>query len=133
MAVNSINTTSSNNYSDKVKTESILPKGSTGSVSGTSDNKISVETYDAGRGTDSPRQDEKTDKKIQDAISQANNKMRQSKTRCEFSYHEKTKRVSIKMIDEVTQEVIKEIPPEETIKMIEKMWELAGLLIDEKR
>ena len=59
--------------------------------------------------------------------------MKQTKTKCEFSYHEETKRVSIKVIDEDTKEVIKEIPPEETLEMIAKMWELAGILVDEKR
>ena len=51
----------------------------------------------------------------------------------EFSYHEETKRVSIKVIDQDTKEVVKEIPPEETLEMIAKMWELAGILVDEKR
>ena len=72
-------------------------------------------------------------RQIKDAISRANSKMRNQRTRCEFSYHEETKRVSIKIMDEETREVIKEIPPEETLEMIEKMWELAGIMIDEKR
>lgn len=72
-------------------------------------------------------------KHIENAISQANNKMKQSRTHCEFSYHEGTNTVSIKIMDDTTNEVIKEIPPEETLQMIEKMWELAGLLIDERR
>ena len=55
------------------------------------------------------------------------------KTRCEFSYHEDTKRVSIKVIDSETEEVIREIPPEETLDMLSKMWEVAGILIDEQR
>ena len=54
-------------------------------------------------------------------------------TKCEFSYHEETKRVSIKVIDAETEEVIREIPPEETLEMLSKMWELAGLMVDEKR
>lgn len=70
---------------------------------------------------------------IKDAISRANNKLKNHRTRCEFSYHEETKRVSIKVLDSDTEEVIKEIPPEETLQMVQKMWELAGILIDEKR
>jgi flagellar protein FlaG len=35
--------------------------------------------------------------------------------------------------DKERKEVIKEIPPEETLEMVEKMWELAGILVDEKR
>lgn len=73
------------------------------------------------------------DKQIKDVISKANNKVKGNKTKCEFSYNEDTKRVSIKFVDEDTQEVIKEVPPEETLEMIKKMWELAGLLVDERR
>lgn len=76
-----------------------------------------------------------TENQIKQAIRDANNRMnaQDHRTRCEFSYHEETKRVSIKVMDEDTKEVIREIPPEETLEMIQKMWELAGLLIDEKR
>jgi flagellar protein FlaG len=74
-----------------------------------------------------------SDQQIKDAISRTNSKLKVQKTRCEFSYNEDTKRVSIKFLDEDTQEVIKEIPPEETLEMIKKMWELAGILVDERR
>lgn len=70
---------------------------------------------------------------IKNAITKANNKMKNHRTKCEFSYHEETNRVSIKVMDKDTEEVIREIPPEETLEMIEKMWELAGLLVDERR
>lgn len=70
-------------------------------------------------------------KQIESAVSHANSKLR--KTGCQFSYHEETKRVSIKVVDKETNEVIREIPPEETLEMVEKMWELAGILVDEKR
>lgn len=77
------------------------------------------------------KKDGQADKKqIESAVSHVNSKIR--KTGCQFSYHEETKRVSIKVIDKETEEVIKEIPPEETLEMVEKMWELAGILVDEK-
>jgi flagellar protein FlaG len=59
--------------------------------------------------------------------------MREHMTRCEFAYHEETKRISIKVIDRETEEVVREIPPDDTLKMLEKMWEMAGLLVDERR
>lgn len=74
-----------------------------------------------------------SEQQIKSAISQANSKMKTHRTRCEFSYHEETKRVSIKVVDKDTQEVIREIPPEETLEMVQKMWELAGILVDERR
>ncbi len=73
------------------------------------------------------------EQRIRTAVKHANTQMKHAKTRCEFSYHEPTKRVSIKVIDKDTQEIIREIPPEETLEMVEKMWELAGILVDERR
>ena len=70
-------------------------------------------------------------KQIASAVKHANNQLR--KTGCQFSYHEGTKRVSITIVDKETNEIIKEIPPEETLEMVEKMWELAGILVDERR
>ncbi len=77
--------------------------------------------------------EENTSRRIKSAVDHANQTMRHAKTKCEFSYHEETKRVSIKVIDEETEEVIREIPPEEALEMLSKMWELAGLMVDEKR
>lgn len=50
-----------------------------------------------------------------------------------FGIHEDTNRVTIKIVDKSTKEVIKELPPEKTLDMIAKVWELAGILIDERR
>ncbi len=68
---------------------------------------------------------------ISDSVSRANRHM--EKTRCEYSYHEATKRVSIKVFDDETGEVIREIPPEKSLDMLQKMWEMAGILVDERR
>ena len=50
-----------------------------------------------------------------------------------FGVHEQTNRVTIKIVDKQTKEVIREFPPEETLDMIAKIWEMAGLMVDEKR
>ena len=36
----------------------------------------------------------------------------------------------VKVINEDTNEVIREIPPEQILDMVAKMWELAGILVD---
>lgn len=69
--------------------------------------------------------------KIKATLSEAN--IKATRTRCEFSIDEPTHRVSIKVIDRVTDEIIREIPPEESLDVLAKIWELAGLLVDEKR
>ena len=70
---------------------------------------------------------------IDSVMSEANQKMRMTKTRCEYSYDEPTKRVSIKVFDKDTDELIREVPPEKSLEMLQKMWELAGIMVDEKR
>ena len=50
-----------------------------------------------------------------------------------FGFHEDTNRVTIKIVDKSTKEVIKELPPEKTLDMIARVWEMAGILIDERR
>ncbi len=50
-----------------------------------------------------------------------------------FGVHDGTNRITIKIIDKDTKEVIKEYPPEKTLDMIAKVWEMAGLMVDEKR
>lgn len=50
-----------------------------------------------------------------------------------FGIHEGTNRVTIKIVDKDTRKTIKELPPEKTLDMIAKVWEMAGILVDEKR
>lgn len=71
--------------------------------------------------------------KVENAIRDINAKIRPTHTECQFSYHEATKRISIKVLDQESGEVIREIPPEKTLDMIAKSLELAGILVDEKR
>ncbi|MCR5418312.1 MAG: flagellar protein FlaG [Lachnospiraceae bacterium] len=68
---------------------------------------------------------------LKDAVSQMNKKMENSEAI--FGIHEGTNRVTIKIVDKDTKKVIKELPPEKTLDMIAKVWEMAGILVDEKR
>ena len=49
-----------------------------------------------------------------------------------FGIHEKTNRITIKLVDRETQEVIKEIPPEKTLDLLAKRMELAGVMVDQR-
>lgn len=61
------------------------------------------------------------------------NKIINSNTVAEFGYNEPTNRITIKIKDKETNEVIKEIPSDKALEMLAKAWELAGLLVDERR
>lgn len=67
---------------------------------------------------------------IKNAVGEIN---RRTNTEAVFGVHDRTNRVTIKIVDKDSKEVIKEIPPEKTLDMIAKVWELAGIIVDEKR
>ena len=54
-------------------------------------------------------------------------------TKAVFGVNEATNRVTIKIVDKDTDEIIKEFPAEKTLDMIARVWEMAGLMVDEKR
>ena len=85
------------------------------------------------QGKSSQQQSQPSKDEIQKAISAANRKAHFGHTNAQFSYHEETHSIAVKIMDAETSEVIKEIPSEETLEMISKMWELAGIMVDERR
>lgn len=72
-----------------------------------------------------------TDRQIDLAIEKVNNKF--TDISCAYSYDEKTKRISIKVIDNETKELVREIPSEKSLEMFAKFLELAGFMVDERR
>jgi len=69
--------------------------------------------------------------KIRKAVDDLNKNMPNSEAL--FGIHEETNRVTIRIVDKETREVIRELPPEKTLDMIAKVWEMAGLIVDERR
>ena len=67
-----------------------------------------------------------------EAIENANKALKGADKRFEFSIHEGTKEIMVKVINDETDEIIREIPPEKILDMVAKMWEMAGLLVDRK-
>lgn len=101
------------------------------STSGTKAAVYKDSGLDGTKADDAVKEGEIAARQIKATVTEANFKA--TRTRCEYSVEEKTNRISIKLIDEQTDEVIKEIPPEKSLEMLAKVWELAGLLVDEKR
>ncbi|MBE5932325.1 MAG: flagellar protein FlaG [Lachnospiraceae bacterium] len=77
------------------------------------------------------KEKEVSTEQVKSAVDNINNQLR--RTSCSFKYHEETNRISITVRDKDTDEVIREIPPEKALDMIAKAWELAGLMVDERR
>ena len=72
-----------------------------------------------------------SERSLKNAVEQINRKS--ANMEAIFGYHEGTNRVMIKIIDKDTKEVKREYPAEKTLDMIQKVWEMAGLMVDEKR
>ena len=80
------------------------------------------------RGENQKEPDRETLKKAVDNLNKS-----MPNTEAVFGIHEGTNRVTIKIVDKTTKKTIKELPPEKTLDMIERVWEMAGILVDEKR
>ncbi len=72
-----------------------------------------------------------TSRQLQEAVEKLKKNM-MAQTEAVFGIHEGTNRVMIKIVDKESKDVVKEYPPEETLDMIQKVWEMAGILVDEK-
>jgi flagellar protein FlaG len=74
-----------------------------------------------------------SDQAIRKAIERANKALEGINRHFEYSVHQKTGEVIIKVINQETDEVVREIPNEKFLDMMAKLQELVGLNIDEKR
>lgn len=107
------------------------PEGEKGNSDGTGaegqQQKQSAEAKQAGS-----RPVQQKSEQLKKAIAEMNKKINNSNEEAVFGVHEDTNRIMIKIMDKDTKEVIKEFPPEKTLDMIAKIWEMAGILVDEK-
>ncbi len=73
------------------------------------------------------------DEMLENAVKEANRNLDQYNKVIERSIHEKTHTIMYVLRDTLTNEVIREFPPRKIQDMIAKMWEIAGILVDERR
>ena len=78
-------------------------------------------------------QQQQKSEQLKKAIAEMNRRINNSNEEAVFGVHEDTNRIMIKIMDKETKEVIKEFPPEKTLDMIARIWEMAGILVDVKR
>lgn len=74
-----------------------------------------------------------TDELVGDAVNKVNKMLEGTSRRFEYSIHDKINGIMVKVIDESTGKVIREIPPKKILDMVANMMEMAGLLVDERR
>lgn len=134
---NQINGTYNENHNNvQVKSESVKSTKNTEFVEERAQSTRSDKAVDA-KGTEKESSDkvptEKQMKQIKQAVDEANQRTKFTKKSFEYAFDDQTNRVSITVRDQETDEVIREIPAEETLDMLAKIWELAGIVVDEKR
>lgn len=74
-----------------------------------------------------------SEKMLIETIEKANKDLVIANRALEFSVHEGTKEIMVKVVDAETKEVIREIPSEKVLDMVASMLERAGILVDERR
>ncbi|MBC2582582.1 flagellar protein FlaG [Clostridium sp. DJ247] len=73
-----------------------------------------------------------TEQDVKKAVDKLNELLEGKSTHVEYEQVGKSKHMAIRIVDSQTKEVIKEIPPKKIIEMIDKLCEMAGIMIDGK-
>jgi len=77
-------------------------------------------------------QNELTKKDLQDLTQKLNKEMEPLNPDIKFSFNDKINELVVNVVDKNTDKVIRKIPSEEALKIMEKMKELVGALFDNK-
>ena len=116
------------------KTEDVVVQSRNNATLKVTENTINATTEEKKNEKDTTNGEPTVSITSNETIKKAVNEINQrTNTEAIFGFHDATNRVTIKIVDKESKEVIKEYPPEETLDMIAKVWELAGILVDEKR
>ncbi len=135
--ISSVSNATSASFQTKPSVQTNSVEAVTVAASGTASANIATQVSTVqGKASDgnsgsSQERKEATHEQVKKAVEKLNREMNKN-TSCQFGMHEETNRVTIKIVDNETKEVVKEFPPEETLDMIAKVWEIAGIMVDEK-
>ena len=69
---------------------------------------------------------------LSEAVRRANNALEWAKRHFEYSMHDETNTFVVRVINSETDELIREIPPERILDLVARLWEVAGLIVDER-
>lgn len=70
--------------------------------------------------------------KVIEIVDRLNKFMESSPTSLKFEYHEKLHEYYVKIVDDKTKEVVREIPPKKMLDFYAAMTEFLGLMVDKK-
>ncbi|WP_427071503.1 flagellar protein FlaG [Lysinibacillus fusiformis] len=75
---------------------------------------------------------EETKAKVQQAVNTMNQMLEISHSAAKFVYHEGLERYYVTVVDQGTDEVVKEIPPKKLLDAFYEMQKMLGMIVDEK-
>lgn len=69
---------------------------------------------------------------LEKAVAFANSHLKTSKQYLKFEYHDQLNKYYVKVVNEETEEVVREIPPKKLLDMFAAIADAIGLLVDKK-
>ncbi|MDV2886266.1 flagellar protein FlaG [Alkalihalophilus pseudofirmus] len=69
---------------------------------------------------------------LDDQVESMNDLLKTNQTSVKFNVHEDLDRMYVQVVDLETEEVVKEIPPEQFLDMVASMLKHAGLIVDQR-
>ncbi|MDF9758889.1 flagellar protein FlaG [Peribacillus simplex] len=70
--------------------------------------------------------------KVNEVVESLNTFLDPTQTAIHFEYHEELNEYYVKVVDDVTDETIREIPPKKLLDFYAAMTEFVGIMVDEK-
>lgn len=67
---------------------------------------------------------------VKEAVKKLNKELEKEKSHAEYSVYKKLNTIMIKIINDETNEVIMELPPEKILDLVTKLCELNGVIVD---
>lgn len=75
---------------------------------------------------------EPSKKDLQEVVNSINTFLKPTHTSVRFEYHEKLNEYYVKVVDDSTEETIREIPPKKLLDFYAAITEFVGIMVDEK-
>lgn len=100
-------------------------------------NSEAVKTVSPERGRAPDKEAEKVSQKglteqVKQKVNEINAQLKLANHSIRFSIDDKSKDLVVKVVDTKTEKIIREIPPEEVLRLREHMKELSGMIVEEE-
>jgi flagellar protein FlaG len=89
-------------------------------------------TQEAGETANDPKKDFSKEE-LEALLEETNRSLQEEgKTHFQIAVHERTGRIMVNVVDNEPKEVIREVPPEKILDLVANIWEMVGIIVDER-